>query len=192
MSTIFFCSHKPEKYATEKWRHVFSQWYDAGVPFIGGKGITSIMKTINLEDYNKYIKGQSFDTREEWMMLWKALIFAHDENREINLQIADKIKGNKNPNTVRTLGRQIKGYDEEVWKKLRYGVVLEGNYLQFTQNEEMRKVLLSTNNREIVEAASYDSIWGVGYAEHNAEANRQTWGLSLLGTAIMQVREMIK
>lgn len=193
MSTIFFCSHKPEKYSTEKWRHVFSQWYDAGVPFIGDKGVKNIIKAIHPKDYNKYIKGQPFITREEWMMVWKALIFAKEgEYREINLQIADQIKGNKNSNSVRTLGRQIKGYDEEVWKKIRYDVVMNGNYLQFSQNEVMKKVLIDTNDRQIVESASYDAIWGCGYGEHNAEANRKNWGLSLLGTAIMQVRELIK
>jgi len=192
MTTIFFCSHKPEKYTTESWRHVFSQWYDAGVPFIGDKGIKNIMKAIAKEDYIKYIKDQPFTTREEWMMLWKALIFAKDDYREVNLEIANDIKGNKSPKMVRLLGRKLKGYDEEVWKQWRYDIVLNGNYLQFTQNDQMKKILLETGNREIVEAASYDRIWGVGYAEHNAESNRQKWGLSLLGKALMQVRELIK
>ena len=173
-------------------RHVFSQWYDSGVPFIGNSGLNNISKAIKPEDYNKYIFKQPFITREEWMMVWKALIFAKDEYRDINLEIVDKIKGNKSPATIKTLGRQIKGYNEEIWKKIRYDVVLTGNYLQFSQNGVMKKILLVTGNREIVESASYDSIYGIGYSENDAEANRKNWGLNLLGTAIMQVRELIK
>jgi len=192
MSTIFFCSHKPEKYATEKWRHVFSQWYDAGVPFIGGKGLKNISKAIDPDDYNKYILNQPFITREEWMMLWKALIFAKDDYRDVNLEIANDIKNNKSPKMCRMLGRKIKGYDEDIWSKWRYDVVLNCNYLQFTQNEAMKKILLESGTRQICEASSYDAIWGIGYAENNAEANRQKWGLNLLGTCLMQIRELIK
>jgi len=108
MSTIFFCSHKPEKYATEKWRHVFSQWYDAGVPFIGGKGLKNISKAIDPDDYNKYILNQPFITREEWMMLWKALIFAKDDYRDVNLEIANDIKNNKSPKNVQDVGEKNK------------------------------------------------------------------------------------
>jgi predicted NAD-dependent protein-ADP-ribosyltransferase YbiA (DUF1768 family) len=34
----------------------------------------------------------------------------------------------------------------------------------------------------------YDRIWGVGYGEKDAEANRQKWGQNLLGKAITRVR----
>ena len=46
--------------------------------------------------------------------------------------------------------------------------------------------------RELVEASPLDRIWGVGFAEKNAAANKQKWGLNLLGKALMDVRERLR
>jgi len=54
--------------------------------------------------------------------------------------------------------------------------------------ENLRAQLLATGERELVEASPMDRIWGVGFAERNAGANRQRWGLNLLGKALMDVR----
>lgn len=191
MSTIYFCSHNQEKYKTESWRHVFSQWYDAGVPFIGNNGIYDLTEIIELDDYNNFIQNKPFNMREEWMMVWKALIFANGINRENNLKVANQIIGNKNPNAIKSLGKKVTGYDETTWNLWKYKVVVNGNYLQFSQNKTMKKILLETGERSICEASPYDAIWGIGYGESNAEANRTKWGENLLGKAIMEVRDKI-
>ena len=191
MTTIYFQSHLPAKYKTEKWRCMFSQWYDANDPFLGKRSIHDLTPAAQ-EDYNKYINNQAFNTREEWMMVWKALIFAKGEYRETNLAIADQMVQSKSPKTCRSLGRKVKGYDDTIWDEWKVKVVENGNYLQFSQNQEMKKVLLDSGDREIVEAASYDSIWAVGFTESNAEANRNKWGLNLLGKSLMNVRNILR
>lgn len=55
-----------------------------------------------------------------------------------------------------------------------------------------RAVLLATGDRELVEASPRDRIWGVGFGAKNAAANRRRWGLNLLGTCLMQVREQFR
>jgi predicted NAD-dependent protein-ADP-ribosyltransferase YbiA (DUF1768 family) len=59
---------------------------------------------------------------------------------------------------------------------------------------KMFKELLSTGDREIVEASPEDNIWGIGLHETNPLAwNKTTWrGTNWLGLAIMQVRETLK
>jgi ribA/ribD-fused uncharacterized protein len=42
-------------------------------------------------------------------------------------------------------------------------------------------MLLATGEREFVEASPLDRIWGVGFAERDAERNRHRWGKNLLG-----------
>lgn len=193
MSTIFFCSHKPEKYQSEPWRHVFSQWYDAEVPFIGKEGPEDVSNAIHIRDFKKYFLNQPFNTREEWMMLWKALIFAKGENRDHNIEVANKIKGNKSPKIIKELGRKVKGYDENVWNEWKSKIVMNGNYLQFSQNETMKKILLETGDRLICEASPYDAVWGIGLGEEKAKITDESkWGQNLLGKSIMQVRELIK
>ena len=74
-------------------------------------------------------------------------------------------------------------------------IVEEGNYLKFTASEDaedLRAMLLATGERELVEASPRDRIWGVGFAEKNAENNRVRWGQNLLGKALMNVRARLR
>jgi hypothetical protein len=94
---------------------------------------------------------------------------------------------------IKKLGRLVKEYDDEVWKEHRFDVVVSGNYAKFTQNEELKKFLLSTGNRIIVEASPKDTIWGIGMDEFDEDAiNPKKWkGTNLLGFALMEVRSKI-
>ena len=53
-------------------------------------------------------------------------------------------------------------------------------------------MLLATGERELVEASPLDRIWGVGFAEKDAERNRSRWGENLLGKALVHVRGRLK
>lgn len=80
---------------------------------------------------------------------------------------------------------------DEAWQQNRYGIVLEGNYLKFSQDEELNQKLLATGNRELVEASPRDRIWGVGFAARYASDNRREWGLNLLGKVLTETRERL-
>lgn len=74
-------------------------------------------------------------------------------------------------------------------------IVTEGNVHKFTFSEDadsLRAQLLATGDRELVEASPRDRIWGVGFAERNAGANRHRWGQNLLGKALMDVRGRLR
>jgi predicted NAD-dependent protein-ADP-ribosyltransferase YbiA (DUF1768 family) len=69
--------------------------------------------------------------------------------------------------------------------------VTQGTYHKFTISddaENLRRMLLATGERELVEASPSDRIWGVGFAERDAQRNRHRWGQNLLGRALMDVR----
>jgi ribA/ribD-fused uncharacterized protein len=141
--------------------------------------------------YEKLLK-KTFNCREQWMMAIKALVFTKGEHYNNNLAVFKEIMNTNNPKKMRTLGRKVKGYDDTTWQNIRYRVVVNGNYLQFSQDNELRDILLNTKDREIVEAAWYDKIWGIGYAEKNArKVGKKVWeknGLNLLGKALMETR----
>jgi ribA/ribD-fused uncharacterized protein len=84
---------------------------------------------------------------------------------------------------LRELGRKVPDFDDAVWAKERYAIVIEANYLMFTQNAELRQQLLG--ERELVEASARDRIWGVGFGTVNA-------GLNLLGKALMDTRTRLR
>ncbi|KAK4991255.1 hypothetical protein LTR50_002013 [Elasticomyces elasticus] len=74
-------------------------------------------------------------------------------------------------------------------------IVEEGNYHKFTSSEpqlQLKRKLLETGERELVEASPTDRIWGVGFGADDAEENRKDWGENLLGKAIAAVRERLR
>ena len=117
----------------------------------------------------------------------KAIVFDDQE-------IAEKIALEPEPEKQKALGRKVKGFDNKVWNAKREKIVENGNWWKFTQSKEgdLRKMLLETGDRLLVEASPYDRIWGVGYGAANAEANRGDWGGNLLGKALMRVRDRLQ
>ena len=69
-----------------------------------------------------------------------------------------------------------------------------GVYNKFSQNPELKKLLLKYPNHKFVEASPYDRIWGIGMREDAfGVTNEDNWlGLNLLGKIISQVRDELK
>ncbi|CAI7592786.1 unnamed protein product [Penicillium manginii] len=130
----------------------------------------------------------TYANAEQYMMHRKALLFAGPSD-EITQEIGAGWE--IHPRELRTLGRKIPNFSDEVWKENRFAIVVEGSYLKFSQNEELRQKLLETGDRELVEASPRDRIWGVGFGAKNAGARRHKWGLNLLGKALMEARERL-
>lgn len=132
------------------------------------------------------VKGIRFICMEQFMMYCKAKLFGDEK-------IASDIMHATHPKDHKALGRKVKGYDEDVWKARRDGIVASGCYAKFSQNEKLKRLLLSTEDTILVEASRYDKIWGVGLSENDSRIlNPSQWkGLNLLGTALMRARSRI-
>ncbi|PGH21549.1 hypothetical protein AJ80_03109 [Polytolypa hystricis UAMH7299] len=131
-----------------------------------------------------------YDNAEQFMMHRKALLFAPDD--PITETILSPDSPSPHPAELRCLGRQIPNFSDSTWGQNRYQIVVEGNYLKFTQNPDLKAQLLATGDCELVEASPRDRIWGVGFSAKNAPARRANWGMNLLGKALMEVRERIR
>lgn len=90
---------------------------------------------------------------------------------------------NKLMMSVKKLGRGVQNYDDVVWTNKREKIVLFGARLKFSQNEDLKQILLNTGNTIMVEASPYDKIWGIGLSAADAKKTDPTkWpGLNLLG-----------
>jgi ribA/ribD-fused uncharacterized protein len=161
---IFFWGHT-NKSNVDVEKFVFSQWYPS----------------------HFLVDGVEYRTTEHWMMAHKAKLFGDDDAYRRILK-AEK------PAEVKEIGRQIIGFDDEVWKAKRFEIVKAGNIHKFSQNGKLKNFLLATGDRVIVEASPTDNIWGVGLAEDSKFINNpHTWkGLNLLGFALMEARDVIR
>ncbi|MCH2235596.1 MAG: NADAR family protein [Crocinitomicaceae bacterium] len=158
---LFFWGHQPSPKGTIG-KSCFSQWWTT--PF----EISSI----------------KYKTAEHFMMAEKARLFN-------NLEIAEQIISCSSPAEAKKLGREVKGFEQEVWEAHRFSIVKTGNYHKFNQNQKLKEFLLNTKTRVLVEASPVDPIWGIGMAEDNPKVfNPENWrGLNLLGFALMEVRD---
>ena len=130
------------------------------------------------------LDGKKFNTAEQYMMYSKAKLFDDEE-------IAEKIMATSNPRVQKSLGRQVRNFDANVWQITAVDVVYKGNHAKFTQNSNLLKQLLATEGTVLVEASPYDKIWGIGLGEDDAKRTPPSqWpGTNLLGLVLTQLRE---
>lgn len=123
---------------------------------------------------------------EEAMMLYKASFFDDNESfHSIRMASGD-------PMEQKRLGRLVKNYDESKWAEERFKAVTEINYDKFSQNKDLKELLLLTSSMELIEASPVDRIWGIGMGLDNPNLlNRMLWGQNLLGKAIVNARVLI-
>lgn len=133
------------------------------------------------------IGGAKFHTAEQYMMSQKAAVFK-------DVKTLKQIMKAKNPKQCKTLGRKVINFNQATWDKMKYKIVLDGNLLKFSQNEELKQFLLSTGDKILVEASPYDKVWGIGLLAENFECiNPGAWnGENLLGFALMEVRDILR
>lgn len=164
-------------------RSPFSQWYPSLFK------ATSFIAASNSEAAEDLLAGvfpvgdQQYSSAEQFMMYHKAMLF-------LDRTTAQQIMNTHDVREIKALGRQVKYFDEEVWKYHRSKIVYEGNKAKFTQNEVLKEALFATKGTALVEAAPNDTIWGIGLAEDDVRAQqRKTWqGKNLLGEILTQLR----
>ena len=66
--------------------------------------------------------------------------------------------------------------------------------LKFSQNPQLKKQLMETGNRTLVEASGYDKIWGIGLWDDDPRClNPATWqGTNWLGEVLTKLRDQWK
>lgn len=101
------------------------------------------------------VDGQIFSSMEQYMMYCKAILFCDSD-------IADQIMLTTNTGKIKSLGRQIKNYNESIWNGMRQIIVYKGLMQKFLQNNDLKDKLLETGDSILAECALQDKIWGIG------------------------------
>lgn len=124
-----------------------------------------------------------FNCIEQYMMYEKAMLF---DDRHTASLILDQSE----PREQKSLGRQIKGFKEDIWNEFKERIVIRGLRAKFQQNKEILKHLKYTSPTTLVEASPYDTIWGAGLDEEGCKMTPpEDWlGENLLGKLLTKVR----
>lgn len=160
---------------------VFSQWFDA--PFVDPRQVNPIADTPD--------KHVVYQTAEHWMMYHKALLFDRSACHDILHA--------KTPADAKRLGREIKGFNRDVWNRHADDIVERGNRAKFHPDSAPRKLdgkgdegyeqrraeagkrwetLQATRGKRMIEASPEDRIWGIGCGVEDAWQRRDNWGLN--------------
>jgi ribA/ribD-fused uncharacterized protein len=135
------------------------------------------------------IKGEKkklhFFNSEQYFMYVKAIVFS-------DYDTADKILATKDPKKAKSLGREVKGYDDKVWNEMRYKVMVDANKAKYSQNKDLKELILNPEiaDKEFVEASPIDGVWGIKLGENDPLADEEkNWkGQNLLGKALDETR----
>lgn len=100
------------------------------------------------------VMGTTYVSTEQYMMAFKALVFGDTDT--FNLVIKET-----NYAALKALGRQVKGFNKEVWDGECDRIVYDANRAKFTQNLDLYLELLDTYGNQLVYEAD-DALWGNG------------------------------
>ncbi|MEV0641394.1 NADAR family protein [Streptomyces sp. NPDC050619] len=133
------------------------------------------------------VDGVTYATAEHWMMVRKARLFGDAEAER-------RVLAAEHPAEAKKAGRLVRGFDEAIWERERFGIVVEGSVHKFAAHAELRDFLLNTGKKVLVEASPVDRVWGIGLAaDDEAAENPERWrGPNLLGFALMAARERLR
>ncbi|MDN0199760.1 NADAR family protein [Streptomyces sp. S.PNR 29] len=133
------------------------------------------------------VDGVEYATAEHWMMAGKARRFGDAEAEE-------RAVSAPSPALAKRAGRLVRGFEEPLWERERFRIVVEGSVHKFAAHAELREFLLNTGERVLVEASPVDRVWGIGLAaDDEAAADPERWrGPNLLGFALMEARRRLR
>ena len=142
----------------------FSQWYVA--PFT--------------------VEGITYQTCEQYMMSKKALLFKDFENYIL-------IINEKDPSKDKQYGRLVRNFESALWRSCNAEVIYHANLAKFSQNPELKSVLLGTGDIPLAEASPADRNYGIGLeaTDPRAEDPANWTGKNLLGETLMRVRRSL-
>lgn len=133
-----------------------------------------------------FINAKEYESLEKYLTDCQYKLHGGDYDNEY------KFLGYTN-NQIKKYNKSLKKYTSDDWE-VEQGIFLdEGNFAKFSQNEDLRNFLVSTEGKILVYANPNDSNLGIGMKENSSDAILPSkWkGLNLLGFSLMKIRDKI-
>lgn len=128
--------------------------------------------------------GIQYNCSEQYFMYYKCITFNPNNDKLLQAILTET-----SPTKIKQYGRQVKNFNDTIWKEKRYNIMLEALRLKFNQNEIIKQKLLETKPKILYEASKNDKIWGIGFYDKEAiQIDKSKFGKNLLGNALMEIR----
>lgn len=132
------------------------------------------------------VDGVIYTCSEQFMMHQKAVLFRDWFH-------AEEIMKAKVPLQMKKFGRKVQNFNPDIWGARSEKIMKRGLKAKFTENEHLKRELINTFPRILVEASPRDRLWGIGLGAKNEKAHcRLTWrGKNKLGYLLTDIRNEI-
>eukprot|EP00698_Gefionella_okellyi_P004497 TRINITY_DN14133_c0_g1_i1.p1 TRINITY_DN14133_c0_g1~~TRINITY_DN14133_c0_g1_i1.p1 ORF type:complete len:229 (+),score=41.51 TRINITY_DN14133_c0_g1_i1:43-729(+) len=130
-----------------------------------------------------HIDGQQYRSSEHYFQLMK---FKHALSDEDFAELAAEMWALADPQSAYALGRSRRLSAEQLneWEsRHRDAVMRRAIYAKFTQNPELRELLLSTGTHDLVQIKPGDGYWGT---------DSDGTGKNMLGVMLQELREQLR
>lgn len=114
--------------------------------------------------------------------LWKTSEHYFQAQKFIDKDNFDRVKNALTPGKAKFIGKTTNALRPD-WEDIKDDIMKRVVLAKFTQHKDIRDVLLSTGDEEIVEDSPTDYYWGIG-------ANGS--GKNMLGKILMAVRDILR
>jgi len=126
----------------------------------------------NFSSYPIFINGE----------VWKTVEHYFQASKFDSIEIRNKIKSLDSPIKAAIEGRDTKKSIREDWEMVKDEIMLNALYAKFLQHPDLKRELLNTRDRLIIEDTTNDKYWGNG-------GNGS--GKNKLGKLLMEVRRKV-
>lgn len=114
---------------------------------------------------------------------WKTVEHYFQSRKFHDRDYREKIRAAATPKEAAALGRSRRMAIREDWEQVKDGIMKAAVLKKFQTHANLRAMLLSTGEREIVENSPVDDYWGCG---------RDGSGKNRLGRILVEVREELR
>lgn len=96
---------------------------------------------------------------------------------------SEEVRKAKDSNLANRLGTSKNGILRPDWDAVKCDIMYEANWEKFSQKEDLKKMLLETEDKKISQLSRNEFFWSV---------SSEGYGNDLLGKILMKVRENLK
>jgi len=114
---------------------------------------------------------------------WKTTEHYFQAKKFVGTKFEEEVRLLQSPRLAADAGRDRKKPLRSDWEEVKDEVMRRAVLAKFTQHKDLREILLSTGDEEIIENAPGDYYWGCG---------KTGTGQNKLGQILVEVREQLK